>query len=346
MIKPLARHPLPLGGKEVPRTVLRPPGIKGVIFVELLLLGLAGLGGLALLLQQKPLPSRAEAEEAFDKLEKNPLDPDANTVMGKYKAFVMGDYDGAMPYLVNSKDATLKTLAEHELDAGYTALPAQKMTMGDEWVAAAKKFPALSRIFYDRAAQWYINGWEKLEGKDKERARLQGRRVAASRPPGAARKGVPEDWLDEAGPGGRPVALDGTVARTGSYSIKMSAPDEKIKNSYSGLVSNLILVPPGTKNYELSAYILSDGTESASDQIAVRFFGANGALVVNPISSYYPIDVPFWNRASQKGKVPEGTVRSQVVFLRMSKKGSMWVDDVSLKFDGKEALKNGSFDEK
>jgi hypothetical protein len=30
----------------------------------------------------------------------------------------------------------------------------------------------------------------------------------------------------------------------------------------------------------------------------------------------------------------------------MSKKGSMWVDDVSLKFDGKEALKNGSFDEK
>src|SRR6267142_2580604 len=88
--------------------------------MELLLLGLAGLGGLALLLQQKPLPTKEDAEKAFAVLGKDPTDPDANTVFGKYKAFVIGDYDGAMPYLVHSKDITLKTLAEHELDSNYT----------------------------------------------------------------------------------------------------------------------------------------------------------------------------------------------------------------------------------
>jgi hypothetical protein len=65
-----------------------------------------------------------------------------------------------------------------------------------------------------------------------------------------------------------------------------------------------------------------------------------------PASTFYPLDIPFWNRVVLKGVVPEGAVRAQVVVVLASKKGSMWVDDVSLKIDGKDVLKNGSFEEK
>ncbi|MCI0528775.1 MAG: hypothetical protein L0Y56_15155, partial [Nitrospira sp.] len=91
--------------------------------MELLLLGLGGLGVFALLLQQRPLPSQDDVLKALDILDKDASDPNANTVAGKYKAFVLGDYDAGMPFLVKSNDRTLKTLAEHEVDATHTALP-------------------------------------------------------------------------------------------------------------------------------------------------------------------------------------------------------------------------------
>jgi len=344
MINPLAHHPLPLDGHEVRRTSFRPSRSKGVILVELILLGLAGLGGLALLLQSKPLPSQEDAEKAFKVLDKDPMDPDANTTFGKWKAFVQGDYEGAMPYLVHSKDVTLKTLAEHELDDAALAVPTAKVAMGDEWVAAAKKLPALSRIFYDRAAQWYIKAWPSLEGQNKEKLRLQGRKIAVSRPVGPARKGVPADWQQDVGVAGRPPVLDGNVSRTGSYSIKIPPADEKVQNSVSALVSNLI--PINGKDYELAAYILADGTENAGDRMGLRFFDATGAMMGTPASTFYPLDLPFWNRVALKGKIPDNAVRAQVVIALASKKGTMWVDDVSLKVDGKDVLKNGSFEDK
>lgn len=331
----------PLDGKR-PLCGIR-PSQRGIILMELLLLGLAGLGGLALLLQQKsPLPTQDEAEKAFAVLDKDPMNPDANTTFGKWKAFVQGDYEGAMPYLVHSKDATLKALAEKELDDASLVTPAQKMAMGDEWMASAKKIPALSRIFYDRTAQWYIKAWPQLEGPAKERARAQGRKLAVSRPVGMARKGVPADWQQDVGVAGRPPLLDGNVSRTGSYSVKIPPADEKVQNSVSALTS--ALTPVNGKAYELSAYILADGTEGAADRLVLRFFDNAGAMIGNPGSTFYPSDIPFWNRVLLKGNFPENTVRAQVVIVLSSKKGNMWVDDVSLKVDGKEVLKNGSFE--
>lgn len=306
--------------------------------MELLLLGLAGLGGLALLLQSKPLPSREDAEKAFDKLEKDPTDADANTVMGKYKAFVMGDYDGAMPYLVNSKDATLKSLAEHELDAVYTALPAQKVTMGDEWVTAAKKFPALNKIFYERAGQWYAKAWGDLEGAQKEKLRAQGVRLAAARPPGAAKKDLPAGWSgDQTIPGMRMPVPDGTIARTGSYSVKMIPSDEKANGVFSQLNSAVIAIPRG-KELEFSAWVMSNGTENANDRVVIFFLDKS----LNSV--HIPLDTPFWNRVSGKVAIPEGATRVMLGIVQSSKKGNIWVDDASVKVDGKEVLKNASFE--
>jgi hypothetical protein len=311
--------------------------------MELLLLGLAGLGGLALLLQAKPLPSKADAEKAFDTLEKNPLDPDANTVLGKYKAFVMGDYDGAMPYLVNSKDATLKMLAEHELDGGYTAIPGDKVKMGDEWVNAAKKFPALSRIFYDRATQWYVKAWPDLDDTWKVKSRAQGRKLAASRPGAPSKKELPNGWVSDAGVGGKPSSADGSIARTGSYSLKLAAADLKVKNSASIVKTELI--PVTGKSMEVSAYVLADGTENVGDKIFVNYFD-QGGVGVGTVLALIPTDVPFWSRVVLKAEIPNNIVAVQFGVSMNSKNGGLWVDDVSVKFDGKESLKNGSFEEK
>lgn len=309
--------------------------------MELLLLGLAGLGGFALLLQQKPLPSQDDVIKALDKLDKDPADPDANTIAGKYKAFVMGDYEGAMPYLVQSKDATLKTLATHELDATYTALPAQKVTMGDEWVNAAKKFPTLNRIFYDRAAQWYTKGWAGLEGAQKEKARIQGQKLSASRPPGNVRKGVPAGWVPDPGISGNAAESDATIARTGSYSVKVPPGRKDVQGSASAFRS--IFIPISGNMAELSAYVRSDGTENGADSIYILFWNNNNDLLGAP-KTVIPIDTPFWNRTSFGAVIPKDATRLQVQASNYSKNGNIWVDDVSVKVDGKEIIKNGSFE--
>lgn len=312
--------------------------------MELLLLGLAGLGGLALLLQSKPLPSKEDAEKAFNKLEKEPLDPDANTVLGKWKAFVMGDYAGAMPFLIHSKDATLKGLAEHELDDTYTLTAQQKVAMGDEWVTAAKKFPALNKIFYDRASQWYGKAWSDLDGAWKLKLRDQAKKIAAARPPGVGKKGLPSGWMDTPGMNGIPPVLDGTISRTGSLSAKILPPDEKAKaGSASILRSEVIPIP--AKLIEVVAYTLSDGTDMGTDRVALGFFDAAGNSLAYH-QAFLPIDYPFWTQVSVKATPPAKAARAQLEFWQYSKKGNIWVDDVSMKADGKDIMKNGSFEEK
>lgn len=318
--------------------------MKGIVLMELLLLGLAGLGGLALLLQQKPLPNQADVEKALDKLDKNPADPDANTVAGKYKAFVMGDYAAAMPYLAQSGDKTLKGLAEHELDAGYTLMATDKVVMGDEWVAAAKKFPALAPIFYGRAAQWYVKAWPDLPEAWKLKARERGRSLSSSRPPGGARKGMPSGWLESAGINGRPSNLDGAIAKTGSYSVRLTPPDEKAPAGSASTLRN-DFTPIPVRPIEVIAYTRSDGTDNGTDRVALGFFDANG----NPLAFHQallPVDLPFWTPVMIKATPPANAVRAQIEFWQYSKKGNIWVDDVSIKADGKELAKNGSFEER
>lgn len=303
-----------------------------------LLLGLIGLAGLAtLLLQQKPLPSKEDAEKALAVLDKNSLDPDANTIFGKWKAFVMGDYDGAMPYLVHSKDTTLKTLAEHELDGESLKTAPQKVGMGDEWVSAAKKFPALNRIFLDRANQWYLKAWPDLDGLWKDKSREQGAKLAASRPAGISRKGLLKKWsLSNA-------SIDGSVARTGSHSIKILPVDPKISTSDSGIQSDSI--PMTGQEVKYSAYARTDKTEGKTDQVYVSFFDKDGVLL-QIVAQNIPADTPFWNKVGGTIKVPANTAAMRFGTAVRSKKGDTWIDDASVLVDGKEFLPNPSFEDR
>lgn len=309
-----------------------------------ILLGLLGLAGVAVLFNfAGPLPSEADYKKALEKLDANPVDPDANTVVGKYIAFVTGDYSAAMPYLVHSSDKTLSTLADHELDKTYTDSAPKKVGIGDEWVSAAKKFPALSRIFYDRASQWYSQAWPDLDAVWKDKARTQGRKLSAARPQGTPKKGLPQGWFsDPNAPGGRLVSLDGVVSHLGSYSAKMVPADEKVPGSFSNLKTDLI--PVSGKSIEMTAWVMTDGTESGKDEVRVYFQDQMGRSLGAGVGAFVPVDMPFWTRIYAKADLPDTATRAQLAASLHSKKGNMWIDDVSIKVDGKEILKNGSFD--
>lgn len=308
--------------------------------MELLLAGLAGLGGLALLLQSKALPSKADAEKAFEALDKNPTDPDANTVFGKYKAFVQGDYNAAMPYLVHSKDATLKTLAEHELDEKHTATHLQKVGMGDEWVVAAKKFPALNKIFYDRASYWYAAAWPSLDGlwlqKVQQQLQKLHQNMAVPDPKGAS---VPGGWklIDpNQKSGATPKA-----ARTGRMAYQAVAG--KIPPAEYSMLEQQIPVVAG-KTYDLSAFALTDGTD-AIDYVSFVTFGQGGAM--NGIKVLYlPRNEPWWHYVKTSFVAPADSNNLVIHLGVKSTKGNIFVDDISVKDGEKELVKNGSFEDK
>lgn len=306
-----------------------------------LLLAFAGIGGTAFaLMSGPPLPSDTDFKNAKIKLDANPVDPDANTVVGKYMAFVQGDYVGAMPYLVHSADKPLRTLAEHELDPSYTDTAPKKVGMGDEWLVASKSNQALSRIFYDRAGQWYSAAWSDLDPVWKDRSRIQGRKLSASRPPGSPRK-LGAGWVADPGNAGVPAVLDGAISRTGSYSGKVSPANPKVQNSYSALKSELL--PISGKVLETSIYVLTDGTEGGSDRVYAMFFDQAGNQIQTD-QAFIPTDLPFWNRIYIKSNVPKTAVRAQFSAVLNSKNGTLWLDDASMKVDGKEMLKNPGFE--
>lgn len=331
----------PLEGVAIPH--FRPATRKGIILMELILLGLAGLGGLALLLQSKALPSEADFKKGQEKLAASPDDPDANTTVGKYLAFVLGDYQTAMKFLDKSSDKTLRTLAEHERAPLYTDTAVQKVGMGDEWVVAAKAHPALNKIFYSRASQWYGMAWPTLEGIWKDRTREQLRKVLQNgtvpNPPGAT---APTGWK----------IMDATqkagATTKASYGGKVSfqiLPGKHQGNHYYPVGQVITPVPPG-KTYEFSAMVLADGTDSANDQIAIQVLGLGGKNLATQFVSL-PMDQPWWQKVDTKFDVPAGAVSVNITSAIGSSSGSIFLDDISLKIDGgKEVLKNPGFEDR
>lgn len=313
--------------------------IRGTALVELLLLGIGALGGLALLLQSKDLPSKEEYEAAQAKLKDAPTDSALNTTIGKYLAFVEGKYKEAMPFLVNSKDATLKKLAEHEIDPKYTETPPQKVGMGDEWIKAAQGNRKLSEIFYDRAAQWYSLAWPDLEPAWKQRALIQGQKLSAARPPGRSIQKTPKSWHAEFGK----AETEGTFARSGSHSSKVF-PFQGIQPTY--FVSEWVPIPADTKTVNASAYVRSDGNGTV-DQVNVWFLNDNGTQV-GKVGKFVPADNPFWTRLEIKTPIPPAATRVRIGVAMGSKVGTIWMDDASIKFDAsdKENVLNNSFEER
>lgn len=310
--------------------------------MEEILIAAAGLVGLAALLNQsKPIPSEGEFNKAKDKLGLDPQDPAANLIAGKYLAFALGDYAAAAPHFALSGDKTMKALAEHELDASYADTAVKKVGMGDEWVLAARKFPVLARTFYDRASQWYGQAWSGLDGVWKDRTRAQLRKLLQSpgvNDPKSLTAPAPWKLQDMAQKG----AATTKAYRTGraSYQVSVQKTAAQLSIALQQDVAPVAGVP-----YEFSAWVLPDGTDAAGDQVAVTIF-AQGGKPISVQRLFIPADEPWWHLVAMKFNMPAEAVLLWVQAAVSSKQGNLFIDDVSLKADGRETIKNGSFEDK
>lgn len=309
--------------------------------MELLLAAAAGIAGLAALLQSKStLPTEADFKKAQDKLVSDPGDPDASKVAGKYLAFVLGDYDKGIPFLAASSDKTLKILAEHELDKSYVETPLQQIGMGDDWVSAAKSAPALNRIYYDRAGQWYATAWPSLDGVWKDKAREQLRKLFQSPAvPDPRTAMAPSGWkLIEAN-----VRASSTTkaSRNGKNSFQVAAGKNAAPQYI--VLEQALNTAPG--KYKFSVWVLSDSTDAARDSVSAVWFG-QGSKMLGASELIIPKDEPWWHHLETTFEVPAGAVIMMIHFTPSSKAGNIYVDDISLKLGDKELVKNGSFEDR
>ncbi len=309
-----------------------------------LLMGLGGMAGAAFLLAPAPaLPSETDYKKALDKLQTTPDDPDANTVVGKYLAFVQGDYEQGMTYLVKSGDKTLRTLAEHERAPLYADTGPKKVGMADEWVNAAKSNRPLFRIFYDRAAYWLGQAWPEMKEQplwgDKIRERLQKIYTVVPGQAAPTKLALPAPWkspyADTKG------ARTAAAFRSGASSFQISGWKSPLP-AYTALGQN-VDVKPGT--YKFSAWVITDGTDDDDGFLIAVQNAAGKNLILKPL--IVPKDQPWWRKFSMDIEVPADGSRISLAYNVGSKQGQTFLDDWSLKGpDGKELLKNGSFEDK
>jgi hypothetical protein len=312
--------------------------------VELLLLVAAGIGGLsALLASGQPLPSEGDFKKAQDKLKLSPDDPDANTVVGKYLCFVLGNYDDGMVYLSKSQDKTLRTLAEHERAPGYTDTASKRVGMGDEWVAASKSFAALHKIFVSRATYWYGLAWADMKNEpawgDKLRERFRKIYLVNAGVPPPKNLTCPSGWRCPI-PDAR-ASRSQAAAAFGQSSFAISCWKSPLP-SYAP-IDQTVDVRPGP--YKVSAWILTDGTDQ-KDGFMVSVQNSTGVnIILRPIP--VNVDEPWWKRVDLDLDVPADGVKLGVGFGVSSKQGMIYLDAFSVKGqDGKELLKNSSFEDR
>ncbi len=108
-------------------------------------------------------------------LQADPVDPEANLVLGKYLCLVKGDWDKGIPVLALGADPKLKALAVKELRG--VSLHAAQAELGDGWFDLAANESATPRKqLLRRAGHWYRQALPGLAGlrRTKVEQRLDG----------------------------------------------------------------------------------------------------------------------------------------------------------------------------
>lgn len=263
-------------------------------------------------------------------------DPVAALAMGKFYCFTKGDWAKGLPFLARGSDEKLKAAAEADLTTPEET--AKRLAVADTWVDVMriqKEAPAKSATA-DRAIQWYRTSWPSLNKDERDLVRAKSK-VLQARAMQAAPKAPPvSEWHGFLNPA-RSIVVD-SLAHSGGVAAKLS------KDCPSASGTKRIVANPG-KTYEISAWVLSDGTDNLQDYVLVRWFDSGGNYLGQE-GPGVPIDMPFWTRISQSVKCPDKAVSMDVSAQIRSQKGFIMLDDVSLKQEGRELLSDGSFESK
>ncbi len=207
-----------------------------------------------------------------------------------------------------------------------------KIGIGDEYYKAARKFPKDRVRFMDRASDSWAAGWPDLDEFWKDKTRENLKKIYTS-PAGAATRAISKEWTVET------VAVSGERVRSGAFSARITmAKDGALHHAMKMSVN----VPAATLSAEISAWVLTDGTDSTEDDLKVITNNAEGKLLSAPGVGFSK-DLPVW-RQSKITVSCEKVSKLMVFFEFQSKKGVAFVDDVSVKLDGKEMVKDGGFE--
>lgn len=241
-----------------------------------------------------------------------------------------------------------QTAGEKELErlkelASKAETPAAKAAAGDAYISAGAKFGKDRSKFVEGAMALYQDAWASIEDAPKEKLRERLNQLAGYRDDWEKRGrglAVPAGWTGFAETAGSYV--DTAFFRSGKKSARLSTwKDPAGRNSW--MTTTKFKVQPG-KEFQLFAHVFS-ARASEPAELQVRFYDdANKALL--QVGPAIEADLPVWKAYTGAGTSPAGSVWADVCLWSTLKSGAFWIDDVSLKCDGKELLKNGGFEEK
>lgn len=290
------------------------------------------LGGAAAALGWLLMQSDADFKRGQALLAKNPDDPTGNLVVGAYLGG-QGKWDEALPYLAKSGNKDVVDAVTKD-QAGAPGGKYDQLEVGDLWATAAAKVAKYKKQFNDHAMTWYVQCWPSLDEPFKGKLRARVKQIQSK---GGAATAITKltAWPQAAGK----TFSSGQYAVTGSKSLRID-PDPKIDYGY--LTTGDLTCPAG-KDYVFSGWALSDGTDTAQDHIKMDVF-QQGVKLIDQVKLALPQDTPMWVYFTYKGTFPQNAILFKISCVLASKQGSLWFDDVSVKVDGKELLKNTSFD--
>jgi hypothetical protein len=102
-------------------------------------------------------------------LEKNPTDPAANVILGKFQCFGMGNWDKGLPMLATGSDLVLKSLAQKELAKPTETVRLMEVADG-WWDVSLKQTGVMQGTVQKHAAAWYEKALPNLVGLGKTKA--------------------------------------------------------------------------------------------------------------------------------------------------------------------------------
>lgn len=234
-----------------------------------------------------------------------------------------------IPCLLQTYDEVVRKLSD---DLATAATPQVKVGVGDEYVRLLKKYPKKRQELIDAASDCYAAAWPDLDPFWRMKTREHLAKLYTPVAPGRA-LGLPDGWSGPVDTSHR-TALSTERVHSGGVAAKLT-PGAKAKNA------RMLYTPTikgAGKKVEFSVWVLSDGTDSSSDEVRFYFDGGVTARKI-------PKDLPVWTHLVFEVDTVNGAFeRGNIEVVSFSKEGAIYVDDISIKVDGREQLQGGGFE--
>lgn len=226
-----------------------------------------------------------------------------------------------------------------EKGAGASTAPAL-VAVGDDYVKLAAKYGKRRQEALDRASYWYAKAWPDLDVKDKAKLKARYDRLYAPLAPRPPRKFPVPNWVTHMGAAHAPIVVTSAKAHTGSCSA-MIAPAGR-QGTKLVAASGSVKVKKGDQ-VQFSVWFLSEGTDEV-DVVDFSFWEADTPRQA-PLKAKAKDDLPIWHKVEGSAEVPEGIDRVVVAIFVRSTRGTLYIDDISVKVNGVEMLRNGGWEE-